>query len=92
MDVAATNHYYEAILACLAILVWHLCHVIFDPDVHPWNREVLDGRVSREWLEEEHRLNRALAGGKPEAAARRAAAPNATARAGEDGGTKRAQL
>ena len=47
VDVATTIHYYEAILACLAILVWHFYHVIFDPDVYPLNRAVLDGRVSR---------------------------------------------
>src|SRR5262249_54571081 len=37
VDVALTIHYYEAILACLAILVWHFYHVIFDPDVYPLN-------------------------------------------------------
>ena len=31
VDVALTIHYYEAILACLAIVVWHFYHVIFDP-------------------------------------------------------------
>ena len=35
VDVAVTIHYYEAILACLAIVVWHFYHVIFDPDVYP---------------------------------------------------------
>ena len=33
VDVALTIHYYEAVLACLAIIVWHFYHVIFDPDV-----------------------------------------------------------
>jgi hypothetical protein len=63
VDVATTVHYYEAILACLAILVWHFYHVIFDPDVYPLNRAALDGRVSREWMEEEHPLDPALAEG-----------------------------
>ena len=31
VDVALTIHYYEAVLACLAIVVWHFYHVIFDP-------------------------------------------------------------
>ena len=83
VDVATTIHYYEAILACLAILVWHFYHVIFDPDVYPLNRAVLDGRVSREWLEEEHPLDPALAGGKQEAPARGVAAPAAPANHGE---------
>ena len=57
IDVATTIHYYEAILACLAILVWHFYHVIFDPDVYPLNRAALDGRVSEEWYREEHPLD-----------------------------------
>ena len=56
VDVALTIHYYEAILACLAIVVWHFYHVIFDPDVYPLNRACWKGKVSREWLEEEHPL------------------------------------
>jgi len=31
IDVATTVHYHEAILATLAILLWHFYHVIFDP-------------------------------------------------------------
>ncbi len=64
VEVATTIHYYEAILACLAIVVWHFYHVIFDPDVYPLNRAVLDGRVSEEWLAGEHPLDPAL-GKKP---------------------------
>ncbi len=56
IDVAITIHYYEAILACLAILIWHFYHVMFDPDVYPMNFAWLDGKVSRKWLEEEHPL------------------------------------
>jgi cytochrome b subunit of formate dehydrogenase len=44
IDVATTIHYYEAILACLAIIVWHFYHVIFDPDVYPINWAFWDGR------------------------------------------------
>lgn len=54
VDVALTIHYYEAILACLAIIVWHFYHVIFDPDVYPMNTACVNGRVSKEWMEEEH--------------------------------------
>jgi hypothetical protein len=56
VDVALTIHYYEAILACLAIVVWHFYHVIFDPDVYPLNWACWKGKVSTEWLEEEHLL------------------------------------
>jgi formate dehydrogenase gamma subunit len=54
VDVALTIHYYEAILACLAIVVWHFYHVIFDPDVYPVNWACMDGKVSEHWYEEEH--------------------------------------
>ena len=56
VEVAITIHYYEAILACLAIVVWHFYHVMFDPDVYPMNGAWLDGKVPRKWLEEEHPL------------------------------------
>jgi cytochrome b subunit of formate dehydrogenase len=35
LDVATTVHFYEAVLATLAIVIWHLYSVIFDPDVYP---------------------------------------------------------
>jgi formate dehydrogenase gamma subunit len=56
VDVALTIHYYEAVLACLAIVVWHFYHVIFDPDVYPLNPACWDGRVSQHWQHEEHPL------------------------------------
>jgi formate dehydrogenase gamma subunit len=66
VDVALTIHYYEAILACLAILVWHFYHVIFDPDVYPLNWACLNGKTSRHWYEEEHPLDQiALNGNGP---------------------------
>jgi formate dehydrogenase gamma subunit len=58
VDVAVTVHYYEAILACLAIVVWHFYHVIFAPDVYPMNWAWWDGRVSEEWQHEEHPLDK----------------------------------
>lgn len=56
--VATTIHYYEAVLACLAIIVWHFYHVIFDPDVFPLNTACLDGRISEEFATHEHPLER----------------------------------
>ena len=58
VDVALTIHYYEAILACLAIVVWHFYHVVFDPDVYPLNWACWNGKVSKHWLTEEHPLER----------------------------------
>jgi cytochrome b subunit of formate dehydrogenase len=57
IDIALTIHFYEAILATLAIVVWHFYNVIFDPDVYPLNWAVLDGRVSKEYYKEEHELD-----------------------------------
>jgi len=57
VDVALTIHYYEAVLACLAIIVWHFYHVIFDPDVYPLNPACWDGHVSEEWQRHEHPLD-----------------------------------
>jgi cytochrome b subunit of formate dehydrogenase len=59
IDVAVTIHYYEAILACLAIVIWHFYHVMFDPDVYPMNFAWLDGKVAKHWHEEEHPLEKA---------------------------------
>jgi cytochrome b subunit of formate dehydrogenase len=38
LDAATALHYYEAILATLAILIWHMYSVVFDPDVYPMDR------------------------------------------------------
>ncbi|MDX2111261.1 MAG: cytochrome b/b6 domain-containing protein [Verrucomicrobiota bacterium] len=57
IDVAITVHYYEAILAVFAIVIWHLYHVVFDPDIYPANWSFVDGTVSREWYEHEHGLD-----------------------------------
>ena len=54
--VATTIHYYEAVLACLAIIVWHFYSVIFDPEVYPLNTACLDGRISEELQAHEHPL------------------------------------
>jgi cytochrome b subunit of formate dehydrogenase len=44
LDLATTVHFYEAVLAALAILVWHFYSVIFDPDVYPMETAWLTGR------------------------------------------------
>ncbi len=60
VEVAITIHYYEAILACLAIVVWHFYHVMFDPDVYPMNSAWLDGKVPRKWMSAQHPLDGAV--------------------------------
>jgi len=56
IDIALAVHFYEAVLATLAIIVWHFYHVIFDPDVYPVNFAFIDGRVSEKLYKEEHEL------------------------------------
>jgi cytochrome b subunit of formate dehydrogenase len=43
-DVAQVIHYYEAVLATLAIIVWHFYWVIFDPKEYPMNPAWLIGK------------------------------------------------
>ena len=57
IDVGLTVHFYEAILATLAILVWHFYMVIFDPDVYPMNWAWYDGKMTLEQYKEEHSLD-----------------------------------
>jgi len=56
IEIALAVHFYEAVLATLAIIVWHFYQVIFDPDVYPLNFAFIDGRVSEEAYREEHEL------------------------------------
>jgi formate dehydrogenase gamma subunit len=56
IEIALAIHFYEAVLATLAIIVWHFYHVIFDPDVYPVNFAFLDGRISEDLYREEHEL------------------------------------
>jgi cytochrome b subunit of formate dehydrogenase len=57
VDVATTVHFYEAILATLAIVVWHFYQVFFDPDVYPMNWAWWDGKMPVEHYREEHGLD-----------------------------------
>jgi len=45
-DAATAVHWYEALLATFAILIWHFYLVIFDPMVYPMDMAWLDGKVS----------------------------------------------
>jgi cytochrome b subunit of formate dehydrogenase len=57
LDVATAIHFYEAVLATLAIVVWHFYGVFFDPDVYPMNWAWWDGKMSFEHYREEHALD-----------------------------------
>ncbi len=57
VDVATAVHFYEAILATLAIIVWHFYQVFFDPDVYPMNWAWWDGKMPVEQYRHEHELD-----------------------------------
>lgn len=56
LDAAITIHFYEALLATLAVIVWHFYTVILDPDVYPMDPAWLTGySVRKRELEEEEK-------------------------------------
>jgi cytochrome b subunit of formate dehydrogenase len=57
VDIATAVHFYEAILATLAILVWHFYQVFLDPDVYPMNWAWWDGKMPVEQYRHEHGLD-----------------------------------
>jgi len=59
LDVATAIHFYEAVLATLAIVVWHFYQVFLDPDVYPMNWAWWDGKMTEHHYREEHGLDSA---------------------------------
>jgi hypothetical protein len=57
LDIATAIHLYEAILASLAIVVWHFYQIFLDPDIYPMNWAWWDGKVSEHHYREEHGLD-----------------------------------
>jgi cytochrome b subunit of formate dehydrogenase len=54
MDVMLVIHYYEAWLAFLAILVWHMYATVFNPEVYPMNPSWIHGKMPEEMYKHEH--------------------------------------
>ena len=59
LDIATAIHFYEAVLATLAIIVWHFYQVFFDPDVYPMNWAWWDGKMTLHHYHDEHGLDSA---------------------------------
>ena len=79
-DISRTVHFYEAILATLAVLVWHFYFVIFNPDIYPMNLAWLTGRVSEREMLDDHPLElERLKQGGPDAVPKSAPAPDHSA-------------
>jgi hypothetical protein len=66
-DVFKEAHAHEAVLAFLAVVIWHAYNVHLGAGRFPWNWAWIHGRVRREELEAEHPLDPSLK--KPEAGA-----------------------
>jgi cytochrome b subunit of formate dehydrogenase len=54
LDVALVVHYWEAWLATLAILVWHLYSTVFQPGIYPMNPSWLTGTMPEGMYAHEH--------------------------------------
>ncbi len=54
LDVVLVIHYYEAWLAFLAILIWHMYATVFSPEVYPMNPSWITGKMPLHMYQEEH--------------------------------------
>ncbi len=54
LDVALVVHFWEAWLATLAILVWHMYSVVFNPHVYPMNPSWITGTMPEDMYRHEH--------------------------------------
>jgi cytochrome b subunit of formate dehydrogenase len=57
LDIFKSIHYYEAWLATLAILVWHMFYMIFDPETYPVNWSFFTGTMTEEQYMKRHPLD-----------------------------------
>ena len=56
MEIATVVHFYEAVLATLAIIVWHFYFIFISPDFFPMNKAWYTGFITRKQMEHEHPL------------------------------------
>jgi cytochrome b subunit of formate dehydrogenase len=56
LDVVALIHFYEAWLAVLTIVVWHLYYMIFDPETYPMNWSWITGHITMDDFKVRHPL------------------------------------
>lgn len=54
LDVMLVIHYYEAWLATLAILIWHMYSTVFSPTVYPMNPAWYTGKLPEDVYRHEH--------------------------------------
>jgi len=56
IDIAREAHSDEALLATLAIIIWHWYNAHFNPEVFPFNPTIFTGKISKERMMKEHPL------------------------------------
>lgn len=56
LDIAREVHSDEALLATLAIVIWHWYNAHFNPEVFPFNPTIFTGKISKERMLHEHPL------------------------------------
>ncbi|MBI5116073.1 cytochrome b/b6 domain-containing protein [Candidatus Poribacteria bacterium] len=56
LDIVRIVHGFEAILAFLAIIIWHMYNVHLNPEVFPMSRIWITGKISKEEMVEHHPL------------------------------------
>ena len=54
LNIFRAVHFYEAILATSAIIVWHMFFMLFEPESYPINLGMIFGRITEKELEEKH--------------------------------------
>jgi hypothetical protein len=54
IKVSEIIHFYEAILATLAIIIWHWFFVMFHPKSYPLSFTIVDGKMTLQHYKEEH--------------------------------------
>lgn len=56
IPAAKVAHSFEAMMALLTIVVWHMYSVMLDPEVRPLDTSIFTGKIPRERMEESHPL------------------------------------
>ena len=56
IPAAKVAHSNEGLLAFLVVIIWHVYNAHLSPDVFPFDASIFTGKISRERMEKEHRL------------------------------------
>ena len=67
LDIGRVIHSYEALLAFLAIIIWHFYHVHLNPETFPMSKVWLNGKISEHEMKAHHPLEyERMAKGEPD--------------------------